>query len=144
MTSKNNPPVLKEENLIKEQGLTAKEVDRRLVVLSKAHRRVESALCFYLQEVDERELYRGYGHASTVDYARERLGFEDRKTWTLLQLARRLKVLPELKKAFGEGKIPWTKAREATKAATPETDFTHAARTEFFEDFVMGKCPADH
>jgi hypothetical protein len=37
-------------------------------------------------------------------------------------LARRLKVLPELKKAFGEGKIPWTKAREATKAATPETD----------------------
>jgi hypothetical protein len=37
-------------------------------------------------------------------------------------LARRLKVLPELKKAFGEGKIPWTKAREATKAATHETD----------------------
>jgi hypothetical protein len=78
-------------------------------------------LCFYLQEVDERELYRGYGHVSTVDYARERLGFDDRKTWTLLQLARRLKVLPELKKAFGEGKIPWTKAREATKAATPRT-----------------------
>jgi hypothetical protein len=122
MASKSNPTVLKEEDLITKQGLKAEEVDRRLLVLSKAQRRVESALCYYLQEVDERELYRGFGHASTVDYARERLGFEDRKTWTLLQLARRLKVLPELKKAFGDGKIPWTKAREATKAATPETD----------------------
>ena len=71
MASKKNPPVLKEEDHITKQGLTAKEVDRRLLVLSKAYRRVESALCFYLQEVDERELYRDYGHASTVDYARE-------------------------------------------------------------------------
>ena len=111
-----------ESDLSMNKGLLAAEVDRRLMTLAKAHRRLESALCFYLQEVDERQLYIEYGHASTVDYARERLGFEDRKTWSLLQIARRFKVLPEMKKAFSKGTIPWTKAREAVKAATPETD----------------------
>lgn len=115
-------PPLSESDLSMKKGLSAAEVDRRLVSLAKTHRRLESALCFYLQEVEERQLYCEYGHASTVDYARERLGFEDRKTWSLLQIARRFKVLPELKKAFSQGAIPWTKAREAVKAATPETD----------------------
>ena len=114
--------LLSEPDLSMYKGLSAAEVDRRLMTLAKVHRQIESALCFYLQEVDERQLYIEFGHASTVDYARERLGFEDRKTWSLLQIARRFKVLPELKKAFGKGTIPWTKAREAVKAATPETD----------------------
>ena len=79
-------------------------------------RRVESALCFYLQE--ERGLYIDYGHACTVDYARECLGFEDRKTRTLLHLARRFKELPKMKESFSRGEIPYTKAREAVKVAT--------------------------
>jgi hypothetical protein len=114
--------LVSESDLSMKKGLSAVEVDRRLMTLAKAHRRIESALCFYLQEVEERQLYVELGHASTVDYARERLGFEDRKTWSLLQIARRFKVLPEMKKAFSQGSIPWTKAREAVKAATPETD----------------------
>jgi hypothetical protein len=121
-TLMDQPSLLTESDLSMERGLPAVEVDRRLVTLAEAHRRLESVVCFYLQEVEERQLYLEYGHSSTVDYARERLGFEDRKTWSLLHMARRLKVLPELKKAFGKGKIPWTKAREAVKAATPETD----------------------
>ena len=80
--------------------------------------RVESALCFYLQEVEERGLYIDYGHACTVDYARECLGFEDRKTRTLLHLARRFKELPKMKESFSRGEIPYTKAREAVKVAT--------------------------
>lgn len=69
------------------------EVDRRLMTLAKTHRRIESALCFYLQEVEERQLYIELGYASTVDDALDRLGFEDRKTWSLLQIARRFRVL---------------------------------------------------
>ncbi len=117
-----NVALVSESDLSMKKGLTAVEVDRKLMILAKAHRRLEAALCFYLQEVEERQLYIEYGHASTVDYARERLGFEDRKTWSLLQIARRFKVLPEMKKAFSNGAIPWTKAREAVKVATPETD----------------------
>jgi hypothetical protein len=121
-TNAKDVALLSESDLSIKKGLSAVQVDRRLMALSKSHRRIESALCFYLQEVEERQLYIELGHASTVDYARERLGFEDRKTWSLLQIARRFKVLPEMKKAFSKGTIPWTKAREAVKAATPETD----------------------
>jgi hypothetical protein len=110
------------DDLELEKGLPAMEVDRRLITLAHAHRQIESSLCFYLLEVDERQLYSTYGHASTIDYARERLGFEDRKTYSLLFIARRFKDLPHLKKAFKKGELPWTKAREVAKAAKPETD----------------------
>ena len=109
--------LLAEVDLDMQKGLPAKEVDRRLVFLARAHRRVESVVCFYLQDVEERQLYLKYGHSSTVDYARERLGFEDKKTRTLLNMAARLDVLPKMKEAFRKGDIPWTKAREAVKAA---------------------------
>ena len=103
-------------------GLPASEVDRRLVALAHVHRRVESVLCFYLHEVENRRLYLKYGFASTVDYARERLGFEDRKTRSLVNMAERFEELPRLKKAFRQGDIPWTKAREVVKVATPKNE----------------------
>jgi hypothetical protein len=99
-------------------------VHERLLKLVKADRRLESALSFYLLEVEKRALFRHYGYASTVDYAREELGLEDRKTRTLLRLVIRLEELPMMKAAFGRGEIPYTKAREAVKAATPETEET--------------------
>jgi hypothetical protein len=79
-------------------------------------------LCFYLEEVETRQLYLKYGFASTVDYARERLGFEERKTRSLVKMAERFEELPRLEKAFRRGDIPWTKAREVVKVATPETE----------------------
>ena len=55
--------LLTEEDLDMQKGLPALEVDRRLVSLARAHRRLESVLCFYLQEVEERQLYLKYGHS---------------------------------------------------------------------------------
>ena len=104
------------------KGLSAIEVDRRLVRLSRLHRRVESELCFYLREVDERRLYLKLGFASTLDYARERLGFEQRKAQSLLYMASRFQELPVLAKAFSAGELPWTKAREVVKVAEPGTE----------------------
>ena len=104
------------------KGLPPSEVDRRLVAAARVHRRVESVLCFYLQEVENRRLYLKYGFASTVDYARERIGFEDRKTRYLVKMAERFEELPRLEKAFRRGDIPWTKAREVVKVATPKTE----------------------
>jgi hypothetical protein len=113
---------LTENDLSRKRGLPAREVDRRLVCLARAHRQVESALCFYLQEVETRKLYLDYGYAGTLDYARERLGFEERKTRSLVHIALRLEKLPELRKTFGEGELGWTKVREVVKVATPETE----------------------
>jgi hypothetical protein len=105
-----------------EKGLPAAEVDRRLVALARVHRRVEAALCFYLHEVQERWLYLRFGHASTVDYARERLGFEERKTRALLFVAERSRSLPRIADLLRRGELPWTKVREVVKVARPETE----------------------
>ena len=105
-----------------ESDLPAMEVDRRLVALAGVHRKVEAALSYYLREVEDRRLYLQFGHASAVDYARERLGFEDRKTWSLLFVAERCKTLPQIDLAFRKGELPWTKVREIVKVATPETE----------------------
>lgn len=114
--------LLTEKDLVMEGGLKAMEVHSRLVLLARVDRRVESALCFYLQEVEERGLYIDYGHACTVDYVRECLGLEDRKTRTLLHLARRFKELPKMKESFSRGEIPYTKAREVVKVATAKNE----------------------
>ncbi len=118
-----------EADLRMDKGLPAMDVDRRLFTLTQAHRRIESVLCFYLKEVEERQLYMNFGHASTVDYARERLGFEDRKTRSLVNMAERFEELPRLKKAFRRGDIPWTKAREVVKVATPKTEAPNGSRS---------------
>lgn len=114
--------VLHESDLVTETGLPAREIHGRLVTLSRVQHRVESALAFYLLEVERRALFVELGHASTVDYARECLGLEDRKTRTLLGLACRLERLPKMKEAFGLGHLPYTKAREAVRVATPDTE----------------------
>jgi len=114
--------VLTARDLETEPGLKPMDVHGRLVLLARVDRRVESALCFYLHEVEERQLYIDYGHACTVDYARECLGFENRKTRTLLHLARRFKQLPKMKESFSRGDIPYTKAREAVKVATADNE----------------------
>jgi hypothetical protein len=119
-----------EATLEMEKGLPPSEVDRRLVAAARVHRRIESVLCFYLEEVENRQLYLQYGFASTVDYARERLGFEERKTRSLVHMAERFEELPQLEKAFRRGDIPWTKAREVVKVATPDTEAEWLARCE--------------
>ena len=62
------------------KGLPPSEVDRRLVAAARVHRRVESVLCFYLQEVENRRLYLKYGFASTVDYGRASAGMISRES----------------------------------------------------------------
>lgn len=122
MLPKETIPTLEEEALQQETGLPAREVDRRLVTLARQHQRIEAALCFYLREINDRVLYKTFGFSSTIDYARERLGFEERKTWSLLSMAVRFKVLPKLAETFARGELPWTKVREAVKVATPATE----------------------
>jgi len=113
-----------------EKALPALEVDRRLMALAHASRRVDAALCFYLLEVDARQLYLEYGFASTADYARERFGFERRKSQTLVSMARRLKTLPRIEARFRAGELAWTKVREIVKVATESTEGEWLARAD--------------
>lgn len=88
------------------EGRAASEVDRRLVALTRAHRRLEVSLCSHLRDVEVRGLYVQWGHASTVDYARARLGLGDRRTRTLLFMAECFASSIEVLEAFERGELP--------------------------------------
>ncbi len=68
------------------------------------------------------KLYRELGHASIHIYAQEALGFSRSKTYEFIRLANALDDLPKLKAGVESGEVPWTKAREVVKVATPETE----------------------
>ena len=73
-------------------------------------------------EINRRKLYRELGFSSIHLYATRALGFSRTKTYEFIRLADKLEELPRLKKRIETGEVPWTKAREVVKVATPETE----------------------
>ncbi len=100
----------------------AKNIHERLLVALVAMRKAEGLAVTLFAEVMKRKLYRGLGYASIHLYAEEALGFSRSKTYEFIRLAEALDELPGLKDQIESGKLPWTKAREVVKVATPETE----------------------
>ena len=100
----------------------AKVVHERLLVALDAMRKAESQAVTLFADVLKGKLYRGLGFASIHLYAEEALGFSRSKTYEFIRLAEALDDLPKLKDQIDSGKLPWTKAREVVKVATPETE----------------------
>ena len=73
-------------------------------------------------DILRRKLYRELGYASIHLYAAQALGFSRTKTYEFIRLAESLEKLPRLKQRVESGEVPWTKAREVVKVATPETE----------------------
>ncbi len=69
-----------------------------------------------------RKHYRKMGYSSIRLYATQELGFSRTKAYEFIRLADKLEELPRLKKRVESGEVPWTKAREVVKVATPETE----------------------
>jgi 5-methylcytosine-specific restriction endonuclease McrA len=82
-------------------------------------------------EILSRKLYLEFGCSSIHHYARQRLGFSRARTAYFLRLCRSFEALPALKESVATGAVPWTKAREVVKVATPETEsfWVEQART---------------
>lgn len=62
------------------------------------------------------------GCASISEYADRACGFSARKTRELLRTSRQLDELPLTAAAFRDGTIVWSKVREISRVATPETE----------------------
>ncbi len=73
-------------------------------------------------EIMRRCLFRELGFATIHIYASEALGFSRTKTYEFIRLSEALEKLPSLKASLASGELPWTKAREVVKVATPETE----------------------
>ncbi len=103
-------------------GLSAAEVHTRLKDALVELQRAEKNALLWFSEIAHRKLYRELGHSSLQMYATESLGFSQNKTAQFVRLAGVMEELPVLREAVTLGEIPWTKAREVAKVATPRTE----------------------
>ena len=111
--------------------LPAAEVEARLVSALRDLDAARKNAVIWFGEILSRKLYLEFGCSSIHHYARERLGFSRARTAYFLRLCRSFEVLPALKESVASGAVPWTRAREVVKVATPETEsfWVEQART---------------
>lgn len=84
--------------------------------------RAQHCAVLWFGEILRRKLYRELGYSSMNQYAELALGFSRSKTGDFLRLAARLEELPVLKESVAAGRVPYTKAREVIRVATPRTE----------------------
>jgi hypothetical protein len=102
--------------------LSASEVDARLRAALDELQAAQRSAVLWFAEILNRCLYRDLGFSSIHAYAAEALGFSRARTFYFLKLCRSLETLPALKTSVETGALPWTKAVEIARVATPSTE----------------------
>ena len=111
-------------------SLSAYAVD---LVLQRSERQAARARLLaatYLLDLADRQLFRELGYSSVMHYGTQALRLAPREVWDRLRIARVLRALPAVTAALTRGRLSWSKVREITRVATPQTDQDWAARGE--------------
>src|SRR3954471_16184330 len=112
----------------------ARKLDARVRRLVSRTNRAEALVAGLLYSMGRRGLDRALGWKNLNAYARSVADWDATKTSRMVTLVGDLKQLPEMRKAFFRGKLPWTKAciGAAAAVAKPETDalWTERVRTQ--------------
>jgi len=111
-------------------GRPAADVDAALRRSVAACEEARRCAVLWFAEVQRRELWRAFGHASLELYAVHRLGFSRNRYWQFKRLADDLDRLPVLEEAVTEGRLGWTKAQQVARVATPATESSWVERAE--------------
>jgi hypothetical protein len=107
--------------------MTPDDLHTQLRAARRAHQRAEFSLAVLLFELKTSGRYTERGHTCVESYAEAELDLTVRQTRDLVAIAKHMRELPALAKAFSDGRLSATKAREVARVATPDTD---AAWTE--------------
>ena len=75
-----------------------------------------------LLAIDENRFYQSLGFSSSIHYAIQALGLSKREAYETRRVAFDLESLPQLREAAESGQISWSKLREVTRKASPETE----------------------
>jgi hypothetical protein len=86
--------------------------------MAGAHR----ALCFWLVEVEKRQIYRDFGCSSVFGYAELYLELAPHTIAEILRTGKEMAKLPLLAAACQRGEIAPSKIREISRVATPQTE----------------------
>ncbi|MCZ4534451.1 DUF222 domain-containing protein [Gordonia terrae] len=73
-------------------------------------------------ELDERESWRGPGIHSLAHWLSWKAGIAPRTAHEQLRVAKAVRELPVIRRAFGEGRLSYSKVRALTRVATPERE----------------------
>ena len=92
---------------------------RALTVACQFHK-AESSLIDILQLIDERRIFSNLGYTSLFDYSVRALKLSESTASNFITVARKSKIIPELKMAISAGDITVSKARKITSVLTPE------------------------
>lgn len=102
------------------EGLSFETVDEEIRLSLRVGECLQRRLAFFLGEMAERNLYIGQGYPTVEEYAFRKHGLSARRVRELLSLARQLRKLPEIDRAFCAHEITWVKAKQILRVA--ETD----------------------
>jgi hypothetical protein len=100
---------------------TASELDARLRELVSLGKRVDADIAFTLAEMKERSLHLVHGYSRIQDYAEWELEVPKAKALALIEIAKKMPALPVIARAFAEGTLSWSKARQIVRVATEDT-----------------------
>ena len=106
----------------------ARSVSLSLHGLFKERRKNHAAIARRLWEMKQHELHTYLGYSSLAAYAFDQHQIGKSQACELAGIAESCERLPGLRGAFTAGELDWTKAREVSKVATPETEVEWLAR----------------
>jgi len=107
--------VMKNIELIADKELLVKMAD-----LSGREQKTTAEVVLYLNQIDQRKLYREAGYSSLFTYCREKLGYSEGAACRRITAARVLNSSPELYEMLREGKMSLCAIVQISKVVTPE------------------------
>ena len=98
---------------------TQKAIHQEAVGLAGQYKRCQSRLIEILQKADAYKVFRALEYNSLFDYAVRGLGLSEGCACNLIQVSRKAKEVPELKRAIDSGELTVSKARRLAPVITP-------------------------
>ncbi|MBN1422848.1 MAG: Holliday junction branch migration DNA helicase RuvB [Planctomycetes bacterium] len=105
-----------------QSGLPEKEVFLRYDYYMRVSEVTRRFAIFYLLDIDRRKLYQSRGFTCTARFAAAMVGIPEKEAREDIRIGRALGRLPLIENAFARGEICWSKVRELTRVAVPETE----------------------
>ena len=97
-------------------------IHRRLCELARSQAALDADIGRALVEAYRHGVHLALGYASFRQYAAAVFGWTERQVEERTRVVLALEALPVLSESLASGTLAWTKVRELTRVATPETE----------------------
>src|SRR5688572_26417067 len=93
---------------------------QKALSLAENFRKCEAELLSILQEIDQAKIYLQMGFPSLFQYAVEALRLSEAQAYAFMSVARKSKLVPELKNEIKTGSLTLSKATRILSVITPK------------------------